>query len=270
MRTRLGCVPFLNAKPLIAQYFAQPELNVDVTFANPSLLGAMVDRGDVDAAIASSFFAIADPSLKVAQGVSISSLSTVESVRLFSKVPFDQIRALALDAASMTSNHLALILLSEKFGVRPQAEPRKAELGPMLKEFDAAVLIGDAGMAAPANGLHVMDLGLEWSMLTGLPFVWAVWVGRDGLTEALARSLSDAKEYGKANLENIAAKAAADLGWPVESCRHYLTHAIDFDLGPNHLKGFELFGRKCVEMGFVTGFEMPTLVGDACAGAATS
>jgi len=270
MKARLGCVPFLNAKPLIELFSTEEDLDAEITFANPSLLGAMVDSDDVDAAIASSFFAIADPTLKIAGGVSISSRGAVKSVRMFSKVPFSEITSLALDAASMTSNHLALIILAEEFGARPRTESREAKLDPMLQDCDAAILIGDAGMSAMGEGLYVMDLGEEWTNITGLPFVWAVWVGRDGLTEELADKLRAAKDYGVRHVEEIATLAAQELNWPYTTCFDYLTESIDFDLDARQLKGLELFGKKCVEMGFVDKFRMPTIVGDACANPASS
>ncbi|MDQ2985688.1 MAG: menaquinone biosynthesis protein [Armatimonadota bacterium] len=270
MKPKLGCVPFLNAKPLVAWFADGDEIDADVIFADPALLGPMVDRGEVDAAIASSFFAIADPSLKVAAGVSISSRGPVESVKLLSKGPFNEIETLALDQASMTSNHLGLIILAEEFGVRPTTERRSAHLGEMLAEFDAAILIGDAGMSAEGAGLHRLDLGAAWHSLTGMPFVWAVWVGRDGLTADLAAKLRAAKEFGMRNLETIADEAAHDLRWPYDLCLRYLTQSIDFDLGEEHLAGLELFGKKCVEMGFVSKFQMPEVVGEASASARRS
>lgn len=268
MRPKLGCVPFLNAKPLIA-WFSEGD-SADVTFEDPSLLGPMVDNGEVDAAIASSFFAVQDPSLRIAAGVSISSNGPVRSVRLFSRVPFEEINSLALDSASMTSNHLAQIILDKKYGVRPNCEPRKADLAAMLEEFAAAVLIGDAGMVARGDGLHVLDLGEAWTAMTGEPFVWAVWVGRGGLTEDLAAQLLRAKEFGQRHVTDISNAAAVELGLSPETTLDYLTNSIDFDLEPSHLRGFELYGKLCQEMGFVSEFRMPNIVGGASAAAGPS
>ena len=270
MRPKLGCVPFLNAKPLIAWFCSGDDASADVVFENPSVLGPMVDSGEVDAAIASSFFAAADPSLRIAADVAIASNGPVQSVRLFSKVPFEEIETLALDDASMTSNHLAQILLNQLYEVRPTTHRRRADVIQMLGEFDAAVLIGDAGMSAKADGLHVLDLGEAWTELTGKPFVWAFWVGRDGLTDQLANQLRIAREYGERNVESLAADASRELGLTYNATLDYLTNAIEFRLTPAHLEGFELFGKLCAEMGFVAQFQMPKIVGEASAAGATS
>lgn len=260
MKPRLGCVPYLNAKPLIAWFSMGEEAGADVVFDDPSLLGPMVKEGTLDAAIASSFFAIADPSLKIAADVSISSNGPVRSVRLLSRKPVEEIESLALDQASMTSNHLARIWLAEAHGRSPKVQARPADLESMLAEFDAAVLIGDAGMSANAEGLHVVDLGEAWHDWTGLPFVWAVWVGKNGLTPQLAEQLRSAKDYGVRNVDEIASGAAHELGWDFEKCRDYLHHAIDFDLGDRHLQGLALFAEKCRQHGFVRRDWSPEIV----------
>ena len=95
-------------------------------------------------------------------GCSISSLGEAASVRLFSKWPFREIQSLALDASSLTSNHLAQVLLAERYGVRPTICHLAPDLSAMLSQADACVLIGDKGMEADGAGLEVMDLGSEW------------------------------------------------------------------------------------------------------------
>ena len=45
-----------------------------------------------------------------------------------------------------------------------------------------ALLIGDPAFEADheALGLRKVDLGEEWTAMTGLPFVYAAWTGRPG------------------------------------------------------------------------------------------
>ena len=57
------------------------------------------------------------------------------------------------------------------------------DLSTMLRETDAAVVIGDVALRAtlfdaPRLGLHVLDLGAAWKELTGLPMVFALWAAR--------------------------------------------------------------------------------------------
>ncbi|MGI8924642.1 MAG: menaquinone biosynthetic enzyme MqnA/MqnD family protein [Fimbriimonadales bacterium] len=270
-RYRIGCVPFLNAKPLVA-LFAGPEGRhlAEVEFAPPSRLADWVLDGRVDVALASSFFALSHPEFKVAPGVAIASQGKVRSVRLFSRRPFHEIESLALDSESMTSNHLARIILQEKYGILPECFTRDPVLEAMLAEADAAVLIGDAGMAADATGLEAMDLGGAWNELTGLPFVWAMWIGKQRLTPDLAGALISAKEFGMEHLEQIAKEESARLEWPFGLCFEYLTESIDFDLSHRHLEGFSRFATYCAAMGFTDSSALPEIVDEASVAPFTS
>ena len=179
----VGSVPYVNAVPLVAQFESLGEASpVRVRYAVPSQLPAMLESGEADAILVSSIEALRKPGLRMASGVCIGSVGAVESVRLFSWVPFSEIGSLALDASSMTSNALAQIVLRETYGVAPSVCVRPSLPPEELDEADACVLIGDVGMASEGRGMHVLDLGLAWWELTGLPFVWAAWVGGEGLS----------------------------------------------------------------------------------------
>ena len=115
----------------------------------------------------------------------------------------------------------------------------------MLRQADACLLIGDAGMLADGNGLNVLDLGHAWRRLTGLPFVYAVWLGQaENLTPHLIQSLTAAKAWGVTQTEFIAEEESQRIGASVRQCRHYLTEVMDYDLGEEHLRALATFGAK--------------------------
>lgn len=254
----LGCVPYVNARPLVRAFAESPD--VEVRYDVPSKLPAMLDCNRADAVLASSFDALKTPGRRFAAGVSISSLGAVQSVRLFSKNPLGKIASLALDQSSLTSNALAQILLAEKWGCAPDFVSMLPNLDLMLQTNDAALLIGDLGMSASANGLHVMDLGETWSVWTNLPFVWALWIGEDGLTPDLSKRLQEAARWGEAHLEQIAEESAEATGWTVAVCDKYLRESIDFELREEHLRGLELFQKLLVKHGLVPDLPFPETV----------
>ncbi|MCB8931840.1 MAG: menaquinone biosynthesis protein [Fimbriimonadaceae bacterium] len=259
MRCRIGCVPFVNAKPLIAR-FLDEDRGIDVALAPPSQLPAMLDRGEAAAVLASSFDALRTPGRRVAAGVSISSYGPAESVRVFSKVPFDRAQSLALDASSLTSNALAQILLHELHGVCPRTEVRPPDLTAMLGEFDAAVLIGDRGLSASSEGLHVLDLGQGWTELTELPFVWALWIGQESLTPALAGELEAARHWGEERVVSIAARAAQEAGWKREVAEIYLTQNMRYGFEEEHVRALVLFGHMLEAHGLIDRAQTPEIV----------
>src|SRR5262249_40517074 len=116
------------------------------------------------------------------------------TVRLFSSVPLERVEAIHADTDSHTSVILAQVLLHKLHGIRPRiidfdARERVAVSGgpaapaPALSDWPATVLlIGDKVVTDhPPQGryTHQLDLGEAWHQLTGLPFVYAIWMCRD-------------------------------------------------------------------------------------------
>lgn len=141
----LGSVPYLNAKPLV-RWFEEVPGSVSVVYGVPSRLPGLLESGKVQAILVSSIEALRRPDLSIADDVAICSVQEVLSVRLFSKKPIAEIRRLALDASSMTSNALARIVLARRYGVEPECSSQPPDLDSMLRDHDAALLIGDNGM----------------------------------------------------------------------------------------------------------------------------
>lgn len=254
----IGSVPYINARPLV-RWFADSK-DVEVLYDVPSKLPALLEAGGAGAVLASAFDALRTPGRTYAAGVAIASNAAVESVRLFSKVPFDQISKLALDASSLTSNALARGLLAEAYGVRPECETAPPDLSEMLARFDAGVLIGDKGMAARGEGLHVLDLGEAWTRLSGLPFVWAVWIGTESLSPKLVGLLDEAARWGETHSELIARESAEATGLPYEACLHYLSEVMDYRLTDRHLEGLAAYRDLLLKHGILTERIFPTAV----------
>jgi len=261
MKYTVGSVPYLNAKPLVKAFEVWgKDSPVDVIYEVPSKLPALLESGTVQAIMVSSIEAFRNPGSRIAEGVCIGSKREVLSVRLFSKVPADQIRTLALDQSSMTSNALAQIILSERYGVTPKADPQPPNLCDMLATHDACVLIGDNGMREQGQGLHILDLGLEWFNLKKLPFVWAVWLGNEGLTPELVEWLNAAERWGAANIDTIIDEAPRDSGIPLEICDRYFRSVMNYPLEDKEVDALREFRRSVSHHIFIHPAHFPALV----------
>jgi len=256
----VGCVPFVNARPLVAWFDALGAGSpVEVVYDVPSRLPKMLDDGKADAVLASSYDALRTPGRRIADGVCIGSFGRAESVKLLSKVPFNDITSLALDSSSLTSNYLAQVVLSEVYGTTPDTAVEEPVLDAMLRDRDAAVLIGDIGMAADGEGLHVLDLGEAWTKMTGLPFVWAVWIGNDRLTIDLATLLAQAERWSNDHIQEVIDDAAASAGWDRNTCARYLTRTMLYPMGERELDGLRAFREALLRCGFVEAAHFPTV-----------
>ena len=160
----------------------------------------------------------------------------------------------------MTSNALAKIVLKERHGVDPIAHPMFPNISDMLAEHDACVLIGDNGMREQGEGLHILDLGLEWYHLTDLPFVWAVWLGDEGLTPELATWLALAELAGHTRIEQVAVDAPVHTGMSFEQCDYYLRRIMHYPMRERELAGLREFGNLLLEHGLIEEVFTPTIV----------
>jgi chorismate dehydratase len=239
---RIGCVQYLNSKPLILGYEGP------VSFDHPSGLARELVAGQLDVALVPTFEALRHPHYSLAEGVAIACDGPVYSVFLAHRGPISEIRRIALDPASLTSVHLLQVLLREYHGLRPEL----VELSSFPGETDAALLIGNQAIdfREGDQGRHqILDLGEEWVRCTGLPFVFAPWLLRPGLPEAaaVAEDLRALKEFGVARIDEIVHGEPRD---PVFT-RRYLTEHIRFELGPWQKQGIEKFRALLAKHGFI-------------------
>ena len=251
---RIGSVPYLNAKPLVA-WFDTPEgqrSGFTVVYEVPSRLAQMVQTGEVACAMVSSIELFRHTDWEAVPHIAIASTGRVLSVRLFSKLPVERVRSVALDVSSLTSAALVQVLFSRRWGTQPDYLPAAPDLEAMLCEADAALLIGDQGMLAREQGLTVLDLGEEWHRWTGLPFVWALWLGRAGqLTAQVQDALLSARQWGLQHIPQIARSEAQRLGIPDDLVRHYLCDIMQYHTTPAHEEGLARFVKECQQLGLV-------------------
>ncbi len=239
----IGSVPYVNAVPLTYR-LTTPEGSryAVVRYAPPSVLAQWLSAGEVDVALVSSVEHFRRPETRFIPGLAIASEREVLSVRLFSKVPIDQIRTVALDTSSLTSSALVRILLQKVFRISPHYSSMPPNLNAMLAEHDSALLIGDAGMLADSTGLVVLDLGSAWYDWTGLPFVWALWLANaDADIPALTDLLQSALAWGEHHLGMLIAHESERTGIPYALCERYLREVMVYRIDERFLKGLERF-----------------------------
>ena len=239
---RIGCVQYLNSKPLIHGY------DGPVVFDHPSGLARDLMAGQLDVALVPTFEALRHPHYTLVEDVGIACDGPVYSVFLAYRGELSGIRRIALDPASLTSVHLLQVLLREYHGLRPEL----TGLSAFPVEADAALLIGNQAIdfRESDEGAHrILDLGEEWKRCTGLPFVFAPWLLRPGLAEpkAVADDLRSLKAAGLARLEDIIHAEPRDPAFT----RRYLTEHIRFELGEPQKRGMAKYRELLAKHGFI-------------------
>lgn len=239
---KLGAVDYLNARPLVHGLDQRPDL-FSVRFDPPSRCATLLHEGAVDVGMIPSIeFHRGPHDYCIVGGMGILSDGPVASVALFTRKPLDEIRTIAADTSSRTSNGLLRVLCAERFRITPEFRPMPPDADAMLASCDAALIIGDPALYFDPSEKRVekIDLGEQWTAMTGLPFVWAFWAGRPGVLSAEARdALAAARDAGVAASDDIAASycgpARAELG------RAYLRENIYYAMGDREVAGLRRY-----------------------------
>jgi chorismate dehydratase len=245
-------VSYLNTVPLVWGFLHNPALQsvFDLCFALPSVCADQLASGEAQIGIVPAIEVLRQK-LDYFRGTGISSDGLVRSILLISKVPFSEIKTLATDSGSRTSVMLSRIILAEKFGVEPKVISHPPDLAPMLGIADAALLIGDAALRVDPATLpfETLDLGDEWTKMTGLPMVFAVWAGRKEIVhEPYGQALIDSCRYGLSHMDDIVRAETAGRHFPEALVREYLTRHIVFEFTDRHYAGLEEYWKRAAAL----------------------
>ena len=186
------------------------------------------------------------------QGSGLGSYGPVASVALFTRVPLEGVRRIALDTSSRTSVTLVKVLCHHRFHIAPEFVSHGPDLDAMTQGSDAALLIGDPALEADheALGLLKIDLGAEWTAMTGLPFVYAAWTGR---TAAISPSdvclLQDAQQEGVRSLDAIAAEYGRGDAAATARAATYLKDNVRYGIGQDDATGLQMFLDYAADLG---------------------
>ncbi len=246
-KLRAAAISYLNTWPLTVGL--EGSRRIEVVKAVPSGCATMLESGEVDLALV-PVGAIAGKDYEIVPGLAIGCDGPVQTVLLVgeqSPVVWDEV---FLDTASRTSVVLARIVLDD-MGVRPRYTPMPSEEG-VAKAVGTkgALVIGDRAFDVRKN--QVLDLGREWSRLTGLPFLFAVWAARPGVLQPEdVHELMRAAAHGLGVRTELAQRFARERGDDPERYRRYLTQRIRYAVGPYELQGVEAFLAKAAEKGFL-------------------
>ena len=272
---RIGCVKYLNTLPLIEGLRTwEAAGGCQLVMSAPSGLIGMLKRGEVDVALASVVDAAGSHGGEGGGGVVLLPVGMIGSdgptltVRVFSRVPFEEVEEVAVDSDSHTSVALMQVVMWRKFGKRVSTRTVLMEEGQRGTGASrhrggelAVLLIGDKVVTDAPDTTeypYQMDLGGAWKELTGLPFVYAVWMCRGGEegtmgVRAAAAMLDRARRHNATRMDWIVAARAAEKRWGEEAAAGYLGRSLKYAVGEAEREAVEKFVRWGSELGLCGG-----------------
>lgn len=278
-KLRISIVQYLNTAPLVWGFTNGPlQGKYDLSFTVPSQCAEDLRAGRADVAIIPAIEYQRIPGLAILPDMAIASKNQVRSLLIVAKKPIEQVKTLALDSSSRSTQALTRILCAEKWRIAPQFTEALPDLPEMLHNADAALMIGDPALrislaiekdswaGAPGQTvchaatlgttsselLYVYDAVAEWRALTGLPAVLAVWtVRRELATAELTADFLASRDFGLAHLGEISYEASQDLELPQRALESYLRDNIDFSLDAENRRGLELYFQHAAKLGLI-------------------
>ena len=126
---RIGCVKYLNARPLIYGWSGT------VDFDHPAALCRKLEHGDLDVALVSSLEYLRRPIYRIVDRISISAHGAVYSVIVAHNEDLSRAQEIDIDPASETSVALLRCLLRQR-GFNPRLRVRNTGQWPVFRPFD--------------------------------------------------------------------------------------------------------------------------------------
>lgn len=238
-KIRIGAVSYLNTKPLL--YGLENGVikdQIELILDYPANLVNALKNDQIDIGLIPVAALLGLDNYQIVSDYCIGTEGEVASVCVFSEVPMEQIDTVILDYQSRTSVLLCKLLFEQHWKKQVRfIEAKDESYIENIKGNVAGLVIGDRALKIRRKYSHIYDLGLGWKEMTGLPFVFAVWVSLNPLNEKFIRSFNLANQEGLAHLNEVASQA----NFSDYNVGYYFRHNISYILSNEHKKAMELF-----------------------------
>jgi chorismate dehydratase len=209
----------------------------------PAGLAGMLKQGEIDIALLPVGVLPELGNYKILSDVCIGTIGEVASVAVFSQVDMEMIETVVLDYQSRTSVLLCRILFEKLWKKSVKFIPATDESYiEQIQGTTAALIIGDRALSYRDQVKHVFDLGKGWQELTGLPFVFAVWVATKPLENDFVKRFAKAVQEGTGKLRQIANR----VDFSDYDLYTYFTENISYSFDDAKREGLQRFLEEIV------------------------
>jgi len=165
----------------------------------------------------------------------------VDSVKLYSQLPLEEIKTITLDYQSRSSITLTKVLMKFFWKLPVEYVEAKPGFEEQIKDTNAAVIIGDRTFGLEGKYTYEFDLAEEWKKFTGMPFVFAAWVSTEKLADNFIREFNAVLKQGLDNVIQAVNEGSDVKNLSKEDTLNYLTQRIDYRLDEDKRKALHLF-----------------------------
>lgn len=260
---QLGKISFANCD---FPYYAIEHENIgnkdiDIIEAHPVELARKLRTCELDISPISSIMYAKQDDLLILPGLSITSNDFTKSVLICSNgigeiSDFDG-KTLCIPETTASSAAVVKIILQQKGLNVNFKQCDGTDIGNMLKQGDAALLIGDSAIHAIGKYRVIADLGNEWKKLTGKKMVYALWVVRGEFARKYPEKvryvhdiLVKSRDFAYENINSIASHIGKRKNIDCDFMREYL-HTLNYDFDEETIESLKLFFKLASECGLI-------------------
>jgi len=265
---RLGKIAFANCDfPYYALEHGKIRApGIKITEAHPVELARRLFAGELDISPISSIMYAKRSDLLILPRLSITSNDFTKSVLICSngRMNLSDLEGQTLCIPETTASSATLIkIILWKNGVNVNLKQCPGtDIGQMLKQGEAALLIGDSAIHAIGQYRIIADLGNEWKKMTGKKMVYALWVVKEDFArehpdkvDKVLGSLLRSKDYAYNNVREIANFIGRDKNIDCGFMREYL-HTLNYDFDSDSVESLKLYFKYAKECGIVDDVEL--------------
>ena len=239
---KITAVSYLNTIPFVYGLKHADNLRADLLLAPPADCAKNYIEGKADIALLPAAVVPELQQTNIITDYCIGAVGAVRTVVVMSNTPIQNVKRIWLDAHSRTSVQLCGYLAKNKWRITPEwLAMSDYSVVESAQPEDAFLLIGDKVFGYENRFKYVYDLALEWREATKLPFAFAVWVARKGVSYEVTDALQHALTFGVEHIWEAVSESnymGSDDGI---TAYEYLTRNIDFILDEEKHKALKKF-----------------------------
>jgi chorismate dehydratase len=214
---------------------------IDLQEDIPSICAQKLKFGQVDLALVPVALLPELDHYSILSDFCIGANGKVDTVKLYSRVPIKEIKSLSLDYQSKSSNALSRVLFHYYWKQKVEFKSAMPGFENLAGDSDAMVVIGDRCFELNGKFPYEYDLAETWKNFTGLPFVFAAWVGTTEPDKNFIMEFNDVLQYGIKHIDKAVAEGFFTSNLSYDKALHYLTERIDYNLDASKLQALEKF-----------------------------
>lgn len=248
-KLKISAVSYLNTTPFIYGLKNWGTIDADLILSPPADCAKVFESEDVDIALIPIAALPKFPKANVLPSYCLGAFDKVRTVILTGNTPIEEVKRVFLDRHSLTSVELTKILCEKLWKISPEFVPLEdyslldnCEDG----DGDIFLLIGDKAFDYEDCMIFSYDLAQEWKELTSLPFVFALWVAREGIDEDTIEEVEQALTFG---IEHTYEAIMESEYKECEYAYEYLTENIDYLFDGAKYKSLNLFEEYVSQVG---------------------